>query len=91
MYIFYLIEQHSKFSLRTLQVLFENFWIHLKCIVYDKLLNPSVRVGVCSCTDGSRNSQRAPVRYVRYVTKTWSDVLLNKKKTHILLFQVCYV
>ena len=37
---------------------------YLKCIVYDKVLKPSVCIGVCSCTDGSRNSQRASVRYV---------------------------
>ena len=51
----------------------------LKCIVYDTL-----EIEVCSSTDWSRNSQRAPVRYV---TKTWSFILLNKRK-HILLSQV---
>jgi hypothetical protein len=39
---------------------------------------------VCNCTYGSINSQTAPIRYV---TKTWSVVLLNNK-THILLSQV---
>jgi len=46
---------------------------YLKGIVYDTL-----EIRVCSCTDGSRNSQRASVRYV---TKTWSVVLSNKKNT----------
>jgi len=44
---------------------------YLKCIIHNTL-----ETGVCSCTYGSRNSQRTPVTYV---TKTWSVVLLNKK------------
>jgi len=39
------------------------------------------RVDVCRITNG------AHMEYL-YVTKTWSVVLLNKKKTHILLSQV---
>jgi len=66
-----------------------------------KFLDPSVQlytpissvlcdtheIGVCSCTDGSRNSQRT---YVRYVTKPWSVVLLNKKKTYSSLKYIVY-
>ena len=47
MCFFYLIEQHSKFLLHTLQVLYmctlcdpTNVNSYLKCIVYDKLLKP---------------------------------------------------
>jgi len=54
-------------------------YCYLNCIVCDAL-----EIGLRNCTDGYRNSQRAPVRYV---TKTWSVFLSNKRK-HILLSQV---
>ena len=83
---FYLIEQHSSFcyipyrcSLRMSRSIGATTYSYLKCIIHNTL-----EIRVCSCTNGSRNSQRAPVRYV---TKTWSVVLLNKK-IHILLSQV---
>ena len=62
-------------SLRNSRSIGATTYSYLKCIIHNTL-----EIGVCSCTDGSRNSQRAPVRYV---TKTWSVVLLNnnKKKT----------
>jgi len=41
----------------------------------------------CSCTDGSRNSQRAALRYV---TITWSVVLLNKKYIYRYLKCIVY-
>ena len=59
---------------------------YLKCIVYDKLLNPrqSFRITLQNhkgCT------YRAPVRYV---TKTWSVVLLNKKNIFSYLKYIVY-
>ena len=39
----------------------------------------TLEIGVCSCTDGTRNSQRASVSYV---TNTWNVILLNKKNTY---------
>jgi len=47
--------------------------------------NNTLEIVVCSCTDGSRNIQGAPVRYV---TKTWSVVLLNKKNTYTAIASV---
>jgi len=43
------------------------------------------RVDVCRITKGAHIPRRAPIRYV---TKTWIVVLLNKKKIHVLLSQV---
>ena len=62
----------------------KHIFSYLKCIVFDKLLKPrqSFRITLYVLFN---KICRAPVRYV---TKTWIVVLLNKKKTHILLSQV---
>ena len=86
MFFVYLIEQRSKFcyipyrwSLTISRSIGATKYSYLKCIIHNTL-----EIGVFSCTDGARNSQRAPVRHVK---KTWSVVLLSKRK-HILLSQV---
>ena len=64
---FYLIEQLSKFSLDTLRCSLRvsrpigaTTYSYLTCIIYNML-----EIGVYSYTDGSRNCQRAPLRYVK--------------------------
>ena len=76
MCFFYLIEQTPSVCcipyrcfLRISRSIGATTYSYLKCIIHNTL-----EIGVCSCTDGSRNSQRAPVRYV-----TKSVVLLHKK------------
>jgi hypothetical protein len=88
MYFFYLIEQHSKFLLHTLQVLymctlcdFTNINTIIDFVPNCFVLCHSVSV-TASCA-GLRPAHET----VTHVTKTWSVVLLNKK-IHVLLSQV---
>jgi len=50
---------------------------HLKCIVYDKLLKPRQSFRITLYFLFNRTTLEEPIRYV---TKTWSVVVLNNKK-----------
>jgi len=90
--IFYIMEQHSKILLHTVQVLYMctlcgstniNTIIDNHCWHATNSLERT-RIS-CWCLYNHKGcTYRAPVRYV---TKIWSVVLLNKK-IHILLSQV---
>ena len=90
MYFFYLIEQHSKDLLHTLQLLY-------MCIVCDSTdINTIIEFVSHVSGDGFNGGSDSYLQFrdtctyrapVRYVTNTWSVVLLNNKIL-ILLSQV---